>query len=121
MVQVRYVLEVVGLLIETLGVLVIVTGLVAATARYLRGSPDLAMSAYRRYRKDLGRAILLGLEILVAGDIISTVAARPTLQGVATLAVIVAIRTFLSMSLEVELDGRWPWRRADAAAPEPRT
>jgi uncharacterized membrane protein len=59
-----------------------------------------------------GRSILLGLEFLVAADIIRTVAVQPSLQNVAVLGLIVLIRTFLSFSLEVEIDGRWPWRRA---------
>ena len=61
-----------------------------------------------------GRSILLGLEFLVAADIIRTVALQPSLQNVAVLGLIVLIRTFLSFSLEVEIDGRWPWRRAVA-------
>ncbi|MGH4010249.1 MAG: DUF1622 domain-containing protein [Pseudonocardiaceae bacterium] len=66
---------------------------------------------YRRYRQGIGRAILLGLEFLVVGDIIHTVAVSPTFESVGVLATIVAIRTFLSMSLEVELAGRWPCNR----------
>ena len=62
-------------------------------------------------RSSLGRAILLGLEFLVAADIINTVAVQPTLASVAVLAGIVAIRTFLSFSLETEIEGRWPWQR----------
>jgi uncharacterized membrane protein len=68
-------------------------------------------SAYLRLRHDLGRAILLGLEVLVAADIIRTVAFTPDLNGVTILAIIVAIRTFLSWSLGLELEGRWPWQR----------
>ena len=68
-------------------------------------------SAYLRLRHDLGRAILLGLEVLVAADIIRTVAFTPDLNGVIILAIIVAIRTFLSWSLGLELEGRWPWQR----------
>nr|WP_239542522.1 DUF1622 domain-containing protein [Micromonospora terminaliae] len=65
---------------------------------------------YRSYRQGVGRAILLGLELLVAGDIIRTVAVSPTFTSVGVLALIVAVRTFLSVSLQVELDGRWPWQ-----------
>ncbi|HEX8374326.1 MAG TPA: DUF1622 domain-containing protein, partial [Geminicoccaceae bacterium] len=74
--------------------------------------------AYRGYRANLGRGILLGLELLVAADIIGTVAATPTLQNLAVLGLIVLIRTFLSFSLEVEIEGRWPWQaaRAEGAA-----
>lgn len=70
------------------------------------------LDAFREYRQGLGRAILLGLEILVAADIIRTVAVSPTFQSVGVLAVIVLVRTFLSFSLEVELEGRWPWQKA---------
>ena len=72
---------------------------------------------YRRFRQQLGRTILLGLELLVVGDIVRTVAAQPTLTSVAILAIIVLIRTFLSFSLEVELTGRWPWQSAPALLP----
>jgi len=68
----------------------------------------LDLHVYRRFRQQLGQTILLGLELLVAGDIIRTVASQPTLTSVAILASIVAIRTLLSFSLEVELTGRWP-------------
>jgi uncharacterized membrane protein len=67
--------------------------------------------AVANFRSSLGRAILLGLEFLVAADIINTVAVEPTLLSVAVLAGIVIIRTFLSFSLEVEIEGRWPWDR----------
>ncbi len=77
-----------------------------------------AGEAYRRFRLNLGRAILLGLEFLVAADIIRTVSQRPTLDGVLVLGLIVLIRTFLSFTLTVELEGRWPWQpRVDTAAP----
>lgn len=67
---------------------------------------------YRRYRQHVGKAILLGLELLVAADIIRTVAVRPTLETAGVLAIVVGIRTALSFSLEVELEGRWPWARS---------
>ena len=103
--------EVIGLAIDGAGVLVIVLGLLIATARfavYGRQTSD----PYRQLRQDIGRGILLGLELLVAADIIRTVAVTPTLQGVLILGLIIVIRTFLSMALEVELEGRWPWQRA---------
>ena len=72
---------------------------------------------YRRLRQGIGRAILLGLELLVGADIIRTVAEVPTLLDVAVLGIIVLIRTFLSFTLEVEIDGRWPWQKtAEASA-----
>ena len=69
---------------------------------------------YRELRANLGRAILLGLEFLVAADIIGTVAIEPSFRSLGVLALIVAIRTFLSFSLELEISGRWPWQHAAA-------
>lgn len=74
-------------------------------------------TAYHALRADLGRAILLGLELLVIADIIGTVAIEPTLHNLGVLAVIVAIRTALSFALELEVSGRWPWQRENAASP----
>ena len=73
------------------------------------------LSFYRSYRQLLGRSILLGLELLVAADIIRTVAVTPTFVSVGVLAVIVLIRTFLSFSLELEITGRWPWQKEPSA------
>ncbi|WP_346763006.1 DUF1622 domain-containing protein [Arthrobacter sp. Soil736] len=74
------------------------------------------MSVYRSYRQLLGRSILLGLELLVAADIIRTVAVTPTFESVGVLAIIVLIRTFLSFSLELEITGRWPWQKEPSPA-----
>jgi uncharacterized membrane protein len=68
--------------------------------------------AYTQYRSNLGRAILLGLEFLVAGDIIATILVEPTITRAGALGIIVLIRTFLSFSLETEIEGCWPWERA---------
>ena len=107
--------------VEFVGVFLILGGATAATVRFLIQWWTRSLEiAYTEYRQHLGRAILLGLEFLVAGDIINTVAVNPTFASVGVLAGIVAIRTFLSFSLEVEIDGRWPWRRA-AAAETPRS
>ena len=97
---------------EVAGVAVIVVGTLAATARFVVHAFSAFDPAYRTYRRNIGRAILLGLELLVAADIINTVAVDPTYRSVGVLAIIVAIRTFLSFSLEVEIEGRWPWARA---------
>jgi uncharacterized membrane protein len=106
--------------VELVGVLLILGGAAAATARFLTRWASTGLdTAYREYREHLGRAILLGLEFLVAGDIINTVAVDPTFHSVGVLAGIVVIRTFLSFSLEVEIDGRWPWTRSQAAASSP--
>ena len=112
--------------VEVIGIVTLVVGMVIAIARagvVLVGSQD-AEQAYRVVRTVFGRSILLGLEFLVAADIIRTVAVEPSLENVAVLGVIVLIRTFLSFSLEVEIDGTWPWRRATAGqagaiSPEP--
>ena len=109
------VIEKIGMTIDAVGVLVIVTGaaiaFVVTVGRLSRHETDV----YRRFRQQLGQTILLGLELLVAGDIVRTVAASPTLTSVAILAVIVLVRTFLSFSLEVEIAGRWPWQKRDIA------
>lgn len=84
----------------------------AATMVRVRGTEgESAGGVYDAFRRQLGRSILLGLEFLVAADIIRTVAVTPTAQSVAVLAGIVAIRTFLSFSLQVEMTGSWPWQR----------
>jgi uncharacterized membrane protein len=111
MMPMREFVELAGNALESVGVLMIVGGLVVASVRYLFAPTAEGVSRYRRYRQDLGRAILLGLEVLVAADIVRTVAFTPTMESVIVLAMIVAIRTFLSWSLALELEGRWPWQR----------
>src|SRR5687768_79692 len=110
--QLREFVEIAGAAAEIAGVALIIGGLVIGSARYVLARKAEGASRYQRYRHDLGRAILLGLEVLVAADIIQTVAFTPTMDSVIVLAMIVAIRTFLSWSLALELDGRWPWQRA---------
>jgi uncharacterized membrane protein len=102
------ILESTTLAIEMVGVGVIVIGIIFAGANYIRDRA--AEGAYRALRSTLGRAILVGLELLVAADIIHTVAIEPGLDSLAVLAGIVLIRTFLSLSLEVEIEGKWPWQ-----------
>lgn len=104
-------MEQVGMLVDASGVAVIVLGIVGATLRAVLTPPPAGLDRYMAYRQNLGRAILLGLELLVAGDIIKTVAVAPTLQNMAVLGAIVVIRTFLSFSLELEINGRWPWQQ----------
>lgn len=110
---VREVVELAGVAAEIAGVALIVGGIVVAT---LRLALVRAATRYQRYRQDLGRAILLGLELLVAADIVRTVAFTPTMDSVLVLGLIVLIRTFLSWSLALELDGRWPWQRHPQAS-----
>jgi uncharacterized membrane protein len=97
-------------------VAVIVTGgaIAFSTAAARRSRRETGV--YQHLRQQLGQTILLGLELLVAGDIVRTVATSPNLKSVAILAAIVLIRTFLSFSLEVEITGRWPWQKRQPAA-----
>lgn len=97
--------------IELAGVGVILFGILYGAVIFLRSVLRHEENAYEKLRHRLGRSILLGLELLVAGDIINTVAIEPTMESVMVLGGIVLIRTFLSFSLEVELDGNLPWRR----------
>ncbi len=98
--------------LEIAGVTIVVLGALGTTVLFLRrsfkeGGPS---AAFTQFRNDFGRAILLGLEFLVAADIVGTVAIGPTLQDLTVLGLLVLIRTFLSFSLEVEITGRWPWQ-----------
>ena len=104
--------------IEIAGLAVIVIGGLIASGVFFRrafGSPGFDR-AYQLYRADLGRAILLGLEFLVAADIIGTVAVDPTFENLGVLAAIVLIRTFLSFALEVEIEGHWPWKDTEVSS-----
>lgn len=104
--------DTVSKVIDGAGVVVVVIGLLIATCAFVLAQRDRgqARAAYRAYRHQVGKSILLGLEFLVAADIIRTVAVDPTFSGVGVLAVVVAVRTFLSFALDVELSGRWPWQ-----------
>ncbi len=109
----REIMEFVGTAVDTAGVAVMVIGAIVATGRFLLRSKGDALNAYRLCRQDLGRGILLGLEFLVAGDIIRTVVVHPTLDNLIVLAIIVVIRTFLSITLQLEVEGHWPWQHPD--------
>lgn len=102
-------------LFEAAGALVLVGGSLWAAVRAGLALRDRAPGAYGRFRRDIGRAILLGLELLIIADIILTVTVEQTLESALTLGVIVLVRTFLSFSLEVELEGVLPWRKRAAA------
>lgn len=105
------VMDGIGTAVDSVGVLIIVLGALLATGRFLLRRQSEPGKSYRLYRQDLGRAILLGLEFLIAGDIIRTVVVAPTLENVVILGLIVLIRTFLSMALQLEVEGRWPWQQ----------
>ncbi|MGQ9683571.1 MAG: DUF1622 domain-containing protein [Anaerolineae bacterium] len=118
-------LVLVGRGFELAGVLALVIGTVAAVVAFVQAfvRRQDRRQAYLGLREGLGRTILVGIELLVAADIIRTVAIAPTLQSVITLAIIVLIRTFLSWALEVEIEGEWPWQRVrnaqDRCRPSP--
>ncbi len=99
--------------IDGVGVVVVVAGLALATGIFVVRAvrSESVGVGYRDYRQNLGRAILLGLEFLVAADIIRTVAVSPTFRSAGVLALIILIRTFLSFTLQLEIDGRWPWQQ----------
>ncbi|MCY0906682.1 DUF1622 domain-containing protein [Arthrobacter sp. H14-L1] len=113
----QHLIEAAGQYLDAAGVAVMISGAVISLPLALRGhrpkgTPAMAsVTLYTAYRQLLGRSILLGLELLVAADIIRTVAVTPTFTSVGVLAVIVIIRTFLSFSLELEITGRWPWQK----------
>ena len=110
----------VGRTIEAVGIAVIAIGALASLVRYAWGlaSRPPPEAGYRGVRRSIGRSILLGLELLVAGDIIRTVVVDPTFESVGVLAAIVAIRTFLSFTLEVEITSRWPWQAERSVRPD---
>lgn len=104
----------IGLGLDGIGVFIVAVGGVLATVHGISTRQQSFAARYRLFRENLGRAILLGLEFLIAGDIIRSVVVDPTLQNIAVLGLIVLIRTFLSMTLQLEIDGRWPWQRLRA-------
>ncbi len=112
-----HMIERTGEVIDVAGVVVIVVGAVMATGAAAVRLVRHEAGNYRQFRQQLGQTILLGLELLVAADIVRTVATEPTFASVSVLGIIVLIRTFLSFSLEVELTGRWPWQKKDVPPP----
>jgi uncharacterized membrane protein len=101
-------IETIGTAIDVFGVAIILFGIMLATGRYLLKRPA---NPYRRYRTEIGQSLLLGLEVLVAADIVKTIAVTPTLVSISVLGLLVVIRTFLSWTLTLEVEGRWPWQR----------
>lgn len=100
--------------LKLVGGAVILGSVVLATVAFVRNGSRKGdwRSAYPYYRSDIGRGILLGLELLVGADIIATITASITFDSIGLLAAVVGIRTFLSASLEMEIDGCWPWQRS---------
>jgi uncharacterized membrane protein len=101
-------LALIGSAIDVAGVLVILAGLIWATAGFALRHRGAA--AYEAYRGRIGRSLLLGLEMLVAADIVKTIALEPTFRSLGVLAGLVLVRTFLSWSLVLEIEGHWPWQ-----------
>jgi uncharacterized membrane protein len=100
--------------IEIIGILAIIVGIILALTKFILPRQGINPRSYKILRQDLGKSILLGLEILVAGDIIETVVTEATMEKVLVLGMIVLIRTFLSLSLEVEIEGKFPWQKDDS-------
>ena len=113
--------EIISGWIEILAVALIVVTVIAGSVRYLAAAllrRDSPSERYTRYRHSLARTLMLALELLVAADVVRTVALEPSLQNVGVLALLVAIRIILGWSLVVEIEGRWPWRPAPERAPQ---
>ena len=111
--------------VEGVGAAVMVIGGAAALVATIPAviDPERRPNAYQSLRRNLGRVILVGLEILIIGDIVRTIVVEPTINGVLVLGIIVVIRIVLSFALEVEIDGHWPWtqpRRSPSPPPEGR-
>jgi uncharacterized membrane protein len=112
------IISVAGYAIETVGVVIIIIGSALSSIRFVARYRDEAEGvAFDMYRRQLGRSIILGLEFLIAGDIVRTVVVADTLTNVMILGLIVLIRTFLSFTLHLEVEGCWPWERNRKVAP----
>ena len=107
-------IDIISSIVEFIGVLTIFLGALYSLIRFLISILNKKADSYIKLRQSLGKSILLGLEILIAADIMETVVTDPTLRSVGILGLIVLIRTFLSMSLQVELEGRFPWQKKSA-------
>lgn len=107
----KYYIEIVAKIIEAIGTAVIFIGMSISLIRYGISVLTKKKDSYINFRESLGKSILLGLEILIAADIVGTVITDPSLRSVLILAVIVLIRTFLSLSIQVEIEGRFPWQK----------
>ena len=114
-----HVMEMITLVLEALGVIAILIGVLLASVRYLRHPrPFSSHHAYVEYRHGIGRSTLLGLDLLIAGDIIKTVIVHQTGASVLVLGMVVLIRTFLGVTLHLEAEGRWPWQPAPREEPD---
>jgi len=105
----EHVVEDVVRVVEAIGALIMIVGALYAGVLYARHCINSDTDGFMELRRNLGRAILLGLEVLIIADIVRTIIVEPTLESVGVLGIIVIIRIMLSFSLEVEIDGSWPW------------
>ena len=111
MTPLREIFGIAGYVIEAAGVITIVVGFILSAVWFAGRLRRLeSLEAYQQFRQDLARSIILGLEFLIAGDIIRTVVVADTLENVAILGLIILIRSFLSVTLHLEVEGRWPWQ-----------
>jgi len=108
--NVKHYIDYISRIIEIVGILTIFSGLIYSLFIFFKTIINKKLDPYRILRQTLGKSILLGLEILISADIIATVSTEPTLRSVTILGLIVMIRTFLSLSLQVELEGKLPWQ-----------
>ena len=108
---IKEIVEYIVIVVETIGIIVIVAGLLFSFIRYVFTRQGYSLKSFEILRQEMGKAILLGLEILVAGDIIETVCIEPTLNRIASLSLIVIIRTILSLSIGYEISGKIPWKK----------
>lgn len=104
-------IDLIAKIVEIIGVLIMFFGLFFAFYRGIRLTSGFNHETYIEIRQTVGKSILLGLEVLIAADIMATVVTEPTLRSVLVLGFIVLIRTFLSLSLQVELEGKFPWQK----------
>ncbi len=109
--NIRIYIDDIAKIMEAIGVLIIFSGSLFAILQFLFRFTYKKPISYLELRQNVGKTILLGLEVLIAADIMATVVTEPTLKSVAVLGLIVIIRTFLSLSLQVELEGKFPWRK----------
>ncbi|HEY9185771.1 MAG TPA: DUF1622 domain-containing protein [Salegentibacter sp.] len=109
--RIKELIELTAIIIEVVGILVMIIGIFLALGRFAFKRQGTEIRSFQKIREELGRAILLGLEILIAADIIATVVYGAKIGQILNLGLIILIRTFLSFTLEVEIEGKWPWKQ----------
>ncbi len=104
--------EILGQVFDVLGVGILVVGILVAIVLFLRALSKRVepVAAIKTFKIQIARAMTLGLEVLIAADIVQTVAVKPTIENMGALGLLVLVRTLLSWTLELEIEGRWPWQ-----------